>query len=89
MECNCLNHPGLSCTCTFGPFRQSDPVAEDGNIKVTPEMIDAGVEAYCFGQEYASSEEIVAAIYRAMRAVEPPTYVWEQNMPGKLTISYG
>ena len=47
--------------------------AEISEVEVTPEMIKAGVEAYCYewrGQREAPDEEDVAiAVYRAMAEV--------------------
>ena len=47
--------------------------ADVSGIEITPEMIEAGVEAYCYewrGQREAPDEEDVAiAVYRAMVGV--------------------
>lgn len=74
MECNCLNQPGLSCTCTFGPFRaaSADGATVTDDIVVTPKMIRAGGDALCsFDVEWGSTDLKVEAVYRAMRALEP------------------
>jgi hypothetical protein len=41
----------------------------DNNPEITPEMIEAGVEAFANGSFFDTHEEIVCAVFLAMKAV--------------------
>ena len=44
-------------------------------IEITPEMIKAGIEAYCLWERGDCAEEIVESIYQSMMASRPNTYL--------------
>jgi hypothetical protein len=45
--------------------------APDGEIEITPEMIEAGVTAYCEFESDDPPEWVASAVYRAMLRASP------------------
>ena len=48
----------------------NDPFKDEDNIKITPEMIEAGVDALCRYDATALPEPVVLDVYRVMAVLD-------------------